>query len=153
MPLGFTFDSPLSLYSIPVVWFVGFYPHTLKFILINQTVGYNNVQPRGNLDTFIQNKGISPRLAAKAGRMEGAHLNGMETYPLWAAALAGHIAKLDHQLMNKFTLAYIGMRLYFNYLYITNDSSGKSWYRTFIFFTGIALPCILLIKAANKLAC
>ena len=23
-------DSPLSLYSIPVIWFTGFFPHTLK---------------------------------------------------------------------------------------------------------------------------
>lgn len=53
------FNSPLSLYSIPVIWFTGFYPNTLKvsldmvsmsfsdinlaaqFLKIDNSVGYN----------------------------------------------------------------------------------------------------------------
>ena len=115
-------DSPLSLYSIPVVYFTSFYPSMLKvrifslitkeriscchqFLAIDKAIGYNkcvelscqkyrrnaniclSVQPRSNTSKLANNKQISPELAARIQRMEGAHLNGNEAFPLWVAAI------------------------------------------------------------------
>ncbi|KAF9446689.1 hypothetical protein P691DRAFT_732772 [Macrolepiota fuliginosa MF-IS2] len=146
-------SSPLSLYSIPVVWFTAFYPNAWKFSTINNTIGYDNVQPRSNTAKFSENKNISPRLAAKVQRMEGAHLNGNEAFPLWTAAiLAANIAGLDNALMNKVSLAYIGLRVLFNQVYINQETVGTSWFRTAVFFASNLMPMTLLIRAAQKLA-
>jgi uncharacterized MAPEG superfamily protein len=46
-----------------------------------------SVQPRSNISKVANNKKISPELAARLQRMEGAHLNGNEVFPLWVAAI------------------------------------------------------------------
>ena len=121
-------DSPLSLYSIPVVWFTSFYPAALRvrvFLLHNQRCMkfhvsirplqskklldttsaskilaggfimnaniYRSVQPRANIAKVVNNENISRDVAARIQRMEGAHLNGNEAFPLWVAAIVGVI--------------------------------------------------------------
>jgi len=46
-----------------------------------------SVQPRLNITKVANNKIIAPDLAARIQRMEGAHLNGNEAFPLWVAAV------------------------------------------------------------------
>ncbi|KAF8888584.1 hypothetical protein BD779DRAFT_1611294 [Infundibulicybe gibba] len=148
-----TLSSPLSLYSIPVVWVTAFYPMTMKFLLIDKMMGYNNIQPRSNTDKFVRNKNIHPDIAARAERMEGAHLNGNEAFPLWTAAiLAGNFAGIDNRTLNISALGYIAARLLYNHVYINHESGGMSWLRSTIFFSGVAFPITLLIKAANKIS-
>lgn len=148
-----TLTSPLSLYSIPVVWYTTFYPNFLKFKLIDNTIGYNNVQPRSNLTRAVENKGIPPKIAAKLQRMEGAHLNGNEAFPLWTSAIiVANLAGLDNAFLNKVSLAYIITRVLFNQVYINHESSSASWMRTAIFFVSVSMPMTLLIKGANKIS-
>ncbi|TFK32355.1 hypothetical protein BDQ12DRAFT_692667 [Crucibulum laeve] len=147
-----SWSSTLSLYSIPVVWFTSFYPQTMKFLIIKNTAGFNNVQPRSNVSKFVENKNISPKLAARVERMEGAHLNGNEALPLWfAAVLAGNYAGLSNEILNSVSLSYIVTRLAYNYVYINQETPGKSWLRTSLFFFSLSMPMTLLIKAANKM--
>jgi len=146
-------NSPLSLYSIPVVWFTSFYPTTLKFFAIDKAIGYNNVQPRSNLSKLANNKNISSDLAARIQRMEGAHLNGNEAFPLWvAAALAGNYAGLDNRWLNTMSVSYIVIRVLYNQVYINHEKPGSSWIRTLIFFVGLSFPLRILLKAAAKVA-
>ena len=128
-------DSPLSLYSIPVVYFTSFYPTTLKvcifsFIakerifhiatsssrltkLLDTTSASNflvrniegrdanihlSVQPRSNTSKVANDKNISPELAARIQRMEGAHLNGNEAFPLWVAAIVSVLRRVSKRV-------------------------------------------------------
>ena len=129
-------DSPLSLYSIPVVYVTSFHPTTLKVCIFSLTVGkdfhaaistsrltkplnttsasiflirniegrnaniYLSVQPRSNITKVVNNKNISPELAARIQRMEGAHLNGNEAFPLWVAAIVSVITACVQEHMS-----------------------------------------------------
>lgn len=52
---------------------------------------YRSVQPRANIAKVVNNENISRDVAARIQRMEGAHLNGNEAFPLWVAAIVGAI--------------------------------------------------------------
>ncbi|KAF9568638.1 hypothetical protein CPC08DRAFT_349680 [Agrocybe pediades] len=145
-------DSPLALYSIPVVWFSSFYPNTLKFLAIDKAIGYNNVQPRSNASKNLKER-FSADEIAKFERMEGAHLNGNEAMPLWfAAVLAGYATGLDNRWLNKMALTYVGIRFAYNTVYIHFNDIGKGWFRSFLFFLGLSYPLRILFKAASVAA-
>ncbi|KAJ3572667.1 hypothetical protein NP233_g2938 [Leucocoprinus birnbaumii] len=146
-------SSPLSLYSIPAVYFTAMYPHLLKVHTIMGLTGFNNVYPRANTTEFTANKRVSPKLAGKVKRMEGAHLNGLEAFPLWTAAiLVGNLARLDNEYLNKMSLGFIALRILFNQIYIYQESNAVGWVRTAVFFGALSCPATLLIKGAAKFA-
>lgn len=84
--MSLSLSSPLSLYSIPVVWFVAFYPAVLKIVLLRKAGGFNNIDPRGNVARLAQ-KRVALETATKAARLEASHMNGNETFPLWSIAI------------------------------------------------------------------
>ncbi|KAJ7038705.1 hypothetical protein C8F04DRAFT_1231874 [Mycena alexandri] len=123
--------------------------------LLNTAVvkGFNNVQPRTNVGRVAADAKIPPAVAARIERMEGAHMNGNENFPLWAAAvLAGNFAGLDNRTMNIISIVYFCGRVLYNYVYITQETRRQSSIRTTIFFSNLCLPLYLLIAAATKLA-
>lgn len=61
---------------------------------------YLSVQPRSNITKVVNNKNISPELAARIQRMEGAHLNGNEAFPLWVAAIVSVITACVQEHMS-----------------------------------------------------
>ncbi|KAF8518268.1 hypothetical protein BU17DRAFT_48853 [Hysterangium stoloniferum] len=145
-------STPLSLYSIPVAYFMAFYPHNAKFSLIARTVGWNNLDPRSHNQETLVKKGMAPELAAKVDRMAAAHQNGNETFPLWAVAvLAANFAGVDTCTLNTVSGGFVLARLLFNYIYINQTTPTASWLRTLTFFSSISLPMYLLVKAGNKL--
>ncbi|KAL4248320.1 Membrane associated eicosanoid/glutathione metabolism-like domain superfamily protein [Pleurotus pulmonarius] len=148
----FDLSTPgLSLYSIPAAWFCAFYPNTLKFLVIDKTVGYDNTNPRSNLAKSKGSDKLKPDVVAKLQRMEGAHQNGNEAFPLWAAAvITGNMVGLDHCTLNICSIAYIGLRLLYNYIYINHNSFMKGSARSIVFFTALPIPLWLLVKSAGK---
>ncbi|KAF8192640.1 hypothetical protein K438DRAFT_853076 [Mycena galopus ATCC 62051] len=146
-------SSPLSMYSIPAVWLTAFLPATMKIILIQKTRGYPNLAPRQATSQVTTDKGIPPAVAARILRMEGAHLNGYENFPIWiAAVLAGNIARLDNYTLNVVSLLYIGGRITYNYIYFNQATEFQSWLRTGVYFGTLSLPMYVLFKAAAKIA-
>ncbi|KAF8069083.1 hypothetical protein FPV67DRAFT_1669114 [Lyophyllum atratum] len=142
-------SSPLSLFSIPVVWFVGFYPVALKSSLIRRTAGFDNVEPRANVARLAQKK-VSPEIAGRAARLEAAHMNGNEIYPLWGiAVLAANYAKMDNQTLNILSLSFIGLRVLYNFIYANQKNQFHGSIRTLVWMAGTSLPLYILIKAAN----
>ncbi|RDB27850.1 hypothetical protein Hypma_002139 [Hypsizygus marmoreus] len=147
--MSLSLSAPLSLYSIPVVWFVGFFPTIQKGALVNQTVGYNNVAPRGNVARLTEKH---PEIAARAARMESAHMNGNETFPLWAIAiLAANYAQIDNYTLNIAALSYTAFRILYNWVYINQKTQVQGYMRTLVWTIGIAHPIVLLFKAANAI--
>ncbi|KAJ7660867.1 hypothetical protein DFH06DRAFT_1193477 [Mycena polygramma] len=146
-------SNSLSFYSIPLVWLTAFVPVTLKSVAIHKVKGYNNVQPRQNTGRVAGDAKIPPAIAGRIERMEGAHLNGNENFPIWVAAvLAGNFAGLDNRTMNLVSIAYICGRVLYNYIYINQKTRAQSILRTLVFFGSLSLPMYLLVSAANKLA-
>ncbi|KAL0960195.1 hypothetical protein HGRIS_011829 [Hohenbuehelia grisea] len=140
-----TLTSPLSLYSIPVIWFSAFYPNTLKFLLIDKTLGYDNTLPRGNPNRLAaaesKREAATPsEVSLRAQRMDGAHMNGNENFPLWVAAiLAGNLVGLDNYTLNTVSIAYVATRLLYNHIYINHNTVLKGWLRTIVFFSGLCM--------------
>ncbi|KAF5356888.1 hypothetical protein D9756_006732 [Leucocoprinus leucothites] len=153
IPDSVTLSSPLSLYSIPVVYFTAMYPHLWKVNTIMSITGFNNVYPRANVTEFAQDKRVPPKLAGKIKRMEGAHCNGLEQFPVWTAAiLVANLAGLDNAYLNKMSLGFIAMRILFNQIYIAHESNAVGWVRTAVFFGALSFPTTLLLKGAAKYA-
>ncbi|KAJ7452121.1 hypothetical protein B0H11DRAFT_2246077 [Mycena galericulata] len=124
MPI--TLSTPLSLYSIPAVWLTAFLPT----ILIEQVKGYNNLAPRQSTGRVAADKNLPSEVAARILRMDGAHLNGYENFPIWiAAVLAGNMAGLDNYTLNVVSLMYIGGRITYNYIYFNQATEFQSWVR------------------------
>ncbi|KAF8649158.1 hypothetical protein AX16_005956 [Volvariella volvacea WC 439] len=124
---------------------------TMKYLYIEKLIGYNNVQPRSNTQRIVENKEIPDKVGARVQRMEGAHLNGNEAFPLWTAAVfAGILVGLDNYTLNTTSLAYIAIRILYNQVYINHESGAVSYLRSIIFFTSVSMPMRLLFKAANK---
>ncbi|KAF8518267.1 hypothetical protein BU17DRAFT_66508 [Hysterangium stoloniferum] len=145
------FTTPLSLYSIPIAWIMAFYPHNVKFRLIQSTVGWDNSNPRGQDYDYLVKKGMSAELALKVGRLTGAHNNGNEISPLWAAAtLAANFAGIDTKTVNVISGSFVVTRLLFNYIYINQNTKTASALRSSVWLSSIALPLYLLIVSANK---
>ncbi|KAJ7270938.1 hypothetical protein C8J57DRAFT_1320093 [Mycena rebaudengoi] len=154
MPI--TLSTPLSLYSIPAVWLTAFLPNTFKFFLIEKLKGYKNLEPRQNTHRIVQDKAIPPAIAARIQRMEGAHLNGYENFPIWIAAiLAGNFAGLDNYTLNVVSLTYISGRSLYNYLYFNQATEFQSWLRSSVYFGSLCertLPMYLIFKSAAKIS-
>ncbi|KAJ7111278.1 hypothetical protein C8R44DRAFT_799241 [Mycena epipterygia] len=152
MPAG-ALSNALSFYSIPAVWLTAFIPVMMKSVAIHKVKGYNNVQPRGNTSRVSGDKAVAPAISGRIERMEGAHLNGNENFPIWVAAvLAGNFAGLDNYTMNVVSICYFCGRVLYNYIYITQETRLQSGLRTLVFFGTLSLPLYLLFSAADKLA-
>jgi len=101
----------------------------------------------------VNNENISQDVAARIQRMEGAHLNGNEAFPLWVAAiLAGNYAGLENHWLNTMSASYIVVRILYNQVYINHEKPSTSWIRTLIFSVGLSIPLRILVKAAAKVA-
>ncbi|EJC98315.1 uncharacterized protein FOMMEDRAFT_23854 [Fomitiporia mediterranea MF3/22] len=147
-----TLDTPLSIYSIPLVWYTAFYPMNVKFALIDKTIGYNNLQPRANTKRITEDEKVPRDVAERVQRLEGAHLNGNEILPLWiGAVLAGNMAGITNKTLNIASAGFIATRMLYNYVYINQKTVGVSWLRTALFFTSIGFPMYLFVKAGNLL--
>ncbi|KAF4577446.1 hypothetical protein EYR40_009199 [Pleurotus pulmonarius] len=147
----FDLSTPgLSLYSIPAAWFCAFYPNTLKFLVIDKTVGYDNTNPRSNLAKSKGSDKLKPDVVAKLQRMEGAHQNGNEAFPLWAAAVITVSSSGIRITSIRLTFTSIGLRLLYNYIYINHNSFMKGSARSIVFFTALPIPLWLLVKSAGK---
>ncbi|TFK48899.1 hypothetical protein OE88DRAFT_434138 [Heliocybe sulcata] len=150
--MAISLSSPLSLYSIPVVWFIAFVNAPLRTAYIGKIAGRFNkpcsVDPRGNAQRLLAKH---PEAGARAARMEAANANGNEVMPLWVAAvLAGNYAGLDEKTLNVASVAFIVLRAVYNYIYVNQNTQAHGNLRTLTWFAGIGVPLTLLIKAANK---
>ncbi|KDQ54376.1 hypothetical protein JAAARDRAFT_60758 [Jaapia argillacea MUCL 33604] len=160
-------STPLCLYSIPIVWLTSFWPAATRLALVGKTIGPQNLAPRAGVQRLTEK---DPLLGAKAARMEAAHQNGNEIFPLWIAAVfAGHLAGIDNYTMNTYSIAFIALRVVYNYIYVNQSTNIVAASRSLVWLAGFGervvrlahlvilkkppgLPMTILVKAANKVA-
>lgn len=92
--------------------------------------GYNNREPRDQ----------QASLTGWGKRALGAHLNGFEIFPAFAAAvIIAHIAGMNENTLSMFCLTFIASRIVYIFLYLANRSTLRSlvW--------GVGLWCVAAI--------
>ncbi|EEH10909.1 conserved hypothetical protein [Histoplasma capsulatum G186AR] len=140
-----------SLHSIAGAYMLGLVPHGYYVLKLASMRQISNVSPR---DHFTS---LKARLPAdtwnKLSRARSAHLNALESLPLFAAAMiAGNVAKLPAGDLNTIAAEYIGARMLYTVLYMGVKSEGLSYLRTGVWAWSIGLPLYGLVKAGRALA-
>ncbi|CDZ97833.1 Membrane-associated, eicosanoid/glutathione metabolism (MAPEG) protein [Phaffia rhodozyma] len=147
MPI--TVHSNLSLYAIPTVWALAFAPHTVKLIMASKNgFEFDNTKPRGEL------KGGPTADAQKKDqldRLAGAHVNGIESFPLFATAIIiGNFARLPAKYLNIFSGLIIFSRASFIAAYYYGTTARIANIRSGTYFFGVISSLTVLVQAANK---
>ncbi|KZV97397.1 hypothetical protein EXIGLDRAFT_764518 [Exidia glandulosa HHB12029] len=144
----------LSLYSIPAAWVSLWLPINQRFamILFKTQAGYNNVIPRTNAERLQNDPTVPKDFVETCAKLEGAHKNGLETFPLWVAAvLAGNFAGVETETLNKASAAFVFSRFLYNYIYVNSSTNAQGYTRTGTWATSIGICMYVLVKAGNKL--
>jgi len=145
-------SSPLSIYAIPAMWVVSYYPTFLKRSIMSKAGVFNDVQPRSNVARLSEKKNVSPDLVALLERMEGAHLNGLENLPFFGlAVLAGNYAGVDNYTLNMVSGLYILTRIVYTYIYINQKTEQDSSARSMVWMTSLVFPIYLFFRAVQLL--
>ncbi|KAJ3479327.1 hypothetical protein NLI96_g9138 [Meripilus lineatus] len=127
--IPFVFRQPLTVVFVPANKNVETSGYTIVFVLdTSRLVSYK--QPRGNIGRLYEYPGTSIDDIEAAERAEGAHLNSIETLPLWiGAVLAGTQADLNHMAMNCASLAFIASRVLYNRIYMNQKTDKQAGWR------------------------
>ncbi|KAI0082387.1 hypothetical protein K474DRAFT_1702908 [Panus rudis PR-1116 ss-1] len=150
--MSFNLNTPFSLYSIPVAYFVGLWPAKRRAGLIDQTIGFDNTLPRANVGRLHEYPDVSPEVTERAERLEGAHKNSLEILPLWiGAVLTGNIAGLDDVFLNIASASFLGLRLLYNFIYVNQKSNRQGTLRSITWLAGLSIPITVIVRAANRL--
>ncbi|KAG8885854.1 hypothetical protein FRB98_001567 [Tulasnella sp. 332] len=118
-------DTPLSFYALPVLYITALYPLVASGAVVKQALGRSppNTNPRSNID-WCKKKGVSDDVVQKLERMRGAHINGLENWPVYAVSiLAANVSGVDHRTTNIAAAALVVARVLYNGMYI-NGTTG-----------------------------
>ncbi|KAG7570976.1 hypothetical protein FFLO_01070 [Filobasidium floriforme] len=141
------FDRNLSVLAIPATFAVAFLPHTVKVILLGDR--FDNEKPRAQTNFKVTDDSI---YREKINRLAAIHTNGMENFPLFAAAvLAANFARLPTRLLNTFSLSYLASRILFSFIYYSQSSTSASVARSVSYFGGMLGSLWVLVKSGNRL--
>ncbi|GJJ77645.1 hypothetical protein EMPS_10004 [Entomortierella parvispora] len=135
------------LLSLPIAAGIAYAPHFIRaLIVINATKRWNNVSPRGQLEK-VETR-MSKAAWAMAKRAEGAHINGIETLPIfYGAVLAALQAGVAKDTVNYYSGLFLATRVLYNLVYIINTTQITALARTGI-WTASMVACLKLFLAA-----
>jgi uncharacterized MAPEG superfamily protein len=161
-----------SIHAIPAAYMLAFPPYLYQFARGMTASNYTatNIVPRTNLEA-LKSK-LDSRTWQKLARARGVHLNALEGFPLFAAAMvrlldhqapktclltcisqiAGNYAKLDVKEMNFLAADYLAARVVYSALYMTVKSEAASYLRSGAYAWSLSIPLYVLWKAGNRIA-
>ena len=119
-------------------WFcvliAGLLPYICTLIAKSSMPPSSNRNPREHLAT----------VEGFRARANWAQSNSFEAFPLFAASvLSAHITGVEHECINALAMVFVGCRVLYIIVYITD----RSTLRTLIWFGGLACCITLLVKA------
>ncbi|EEP76818.1 conserved hypothetical protein [Uncinocarpus reesii 1704] len=141
-----------TYHSIAGAYFLGIIPHGIYFVKMMRATNWktSNLTPRENLNTL---RGKIPEdTFNKLCRLRGAHLNALESLPLFATAMiVGNMRDLPSKELNILAAEYLGVRLLYTAAYVGGRSEFLSYVRTGLFGWSVMIPIYVLAKAGNSL--
>ncbi|KAF2766640.1 hypothetical protein EJ03DRAFT_174756 [Teratosphaeria nubilosa] len=142
--------SNFSLQSIPLAFGLSFAPHLYytSGLMLASKGKMSIAQPRSNLETWKSK--LSPNVWSHLARARGAHLNSMEVFPLFAAAMvAGNVAKLPVEDLNRSAMWFLGTRTLYMALYMGISNDVLAFARTAVYAWSIAIPVVSLWRSGQ----
>ncbi|KAG4415510.1 hypothetical protein IFR04_011382 [Cadophora malorum] len=107
--------------------------------------------PRSNMDGY---KGKVPTSVWNSCyRAQCAHINALEAFPLFAAAMiAGTVAGIPKEDLNRSAAQYLGLRVLYTGLYIGIENNILAMARSGTWALGLAVPIMTLWKAGERIS-
>ncbi|MCJ1447557.1 MAG: hypothetical protein MMC23_008068 [Stictis urceolatum] len=139
-----------ALLALPAFYVMALFPHFYSHSIVaasNNPKAYSNVAPRDCGDNI--KKALSQPDHAKYLRARAAHANGIENFPIFAAAvLSAKYMGLD---VGYWPLGVVALRALYNTLYIQTTNMGPSWLRTMAWM-GMTGWCVITMVRAGLAA-
>lgn len=145
--------SNISLYTIPVAWFLSLAPHIYATQLYQSASSrqFDTRTPRTLMKLVADNQTIDAATKNRIIRAESAQQNGFENLGLFAAAVvAGNMARLDSMWLNGLSVGYLISRMVYTLIYINNTTGTLAATRTGVFASGLGMVCMLFVLAGNE---
>lgn len=136
-----------SFLAIPIAMLLPYVPHLLKAVEANSVLpkGYDLRDPRRSVQLAIQGDSNSAKFISRA---QGAHLNGLESWPQFAVAvLMAHIAGISANEQDACATIYILARIAYTYVYCHNTTGKRALLRSTLWFAGMIPTFYLAFKA------
>ncbi|KAH9838816.1 putative DEAD box helicase family protein [Teratosphaeria destructans] len=143
-------SSNFSLQSIPLAFGLSLAPHLYytSGLMLASRGKMSIAQPRSNLDTWKSK--LSPTIWSHLARARGAHLNSMEVFPLFAAAMvAGNVARLPVEDLDRSAVWFLGTRALYMALYMGISNDVWALARTGVYACSIAIPVVSLWRSGQ----
>lgn len=114
----------------------------------------NNISPRYDLnvhaDKYIKDGKMTQKQLDALRRMQSAHENSMEHFPVFAAAvLSAIVGGVDAQTLNFWGLGYTVVRAAYCYVYRCNETRELAGVRSVLWWCG-NVACMRLLWLAGK---
>ncbi|KAF2171365.1 hypothetical protein M409DRAFT_18481 [Zasmidium cellare ATCC 36951] len=142
-----------SYTSIPLAYGLSILPHAygLTRLMLATRGQISNSMPRTNLEAWKSK--LPTHLWNQLARARGAHLNSLEVFPLFAAAMvAGNVAGLDVKDLNGTAASFFLARGVYMVYYIGVRNEMMAMARTGLWAWSISIPIMALIRAGRKAA-
>ncbi|KIX03407.1 uncharacterized protein Z518_06959 [Rhinocladiella mackenziei CBS 650.93] len=142
-----------ALHAVPISYAMSWPPHIYLFSRIMKASHYaaSNITPRANLE--LLGPTLPKATTDMLWRARGCHLNALEGFPLFAAAmLAGTYTKVDTKELNFCAAEYLAARALYSVLYMTVRSEKASYLRSAVYLWTVGIPFYIFWKAGCKMA-
>ncbi|KIW18518.1 hypothetical protein PV08_02806 [Exophiala spinifera] len=152
---SFLSSRSFALHAIPISYALAYPPHVYVLGTLmkasSSNYAFTNMVPRVNLERL--GPSLPKATTDMLWRARGCHLNTLEGFPLFAAAmLAGTYTSLPTRDLNICAAEYLAARVVYNVLYMTVRSEAASYLRTAVYFYSVGIPFYVLWKAGQKAA-
>ncbi|KAK3905586.1 hypothetical protein C8A05DRAFT_30588 [Staphylotrichum tortipilum] len=140
-----------SYYTIPAAFVLCMVPHAYAIKLAGKNYDLGN--PRKTEEHCAKDTTLDKMNLRRISRAKAASANGFETIGLYAAAVvAGNVAGVATERINKLTAAYIASRILYIYVYVAlQDNARLAALRPFVWLGGITTLMSLFVAAGNAL--
>ncbi|KAB8342779.1 hypothetical protein FH972_022377 [Carpinus fangiana] len=145
-----TMEPHSSFYAIPAAYALGLVPHAyyLTRMMAASSFQWTNVTPRQNWE-LLKSK-VPAEVYNRCLRARGAHLNALEGFPIFAAAvIATNVAKLPEDDIKSMAYQYLCARALYTVAYVGIKNEALSYVRTGLWGWSLAVPVLALLRSAN----
>ncbi|KZV92943.1 hypothetical protein EXIGLDRAFT_717792 [Exidia glandulosa HHB12029] len=142
-------NTPLSYFSIPIIWLSAFFLVRMRVDLVEAKIGWDYlVGAPENLER-LKKDSADKEFVNRVLHIERAHQNTLEAFPLWAVAvIVGNAAGMSNRTLNICSALYVGGRFLYVYLFINQKTFKQSRTRSLSWALTTLIPLYVLFHSA-----